>query len=57
MQTQTYVVASPQAYSFHDVAAALTEVSGRTVDYTQVSDEEYVASAVQAGVPEHFARC
>lgn len=51
---RTYVVASSQAHSFDDVAAALTELSGRNIDYTQITDEEYVASAVQAGVPEHF---
>lgn len=53
---RTYVIAAPRAYSFGDVAAALTEVSGRTVEYTQISDEEYVAKLVQAGVPEHLAR-
>jgi NAD(P)H dehydrogenase (quinone) len=53
---RTYVVAASRAYTFHDVAAALTEVSGKPVDYTQISDEEYVAGVVQAGVPEHLAR-
>ena len=53
---RTYVVASPQAYGFDDVAAALSELSGRTVTYAQVTDEEYVAGAVQAGVPEPVAR-
>jgi len=52
----TYVIAAPRAYSFDDVAAALTEVSGKTVDYAQTSEAEYVANAVRAGVPEHLAR-
>jgi NAD(P)H dehydrogenase (quinone) len=53
---RTYVVAAPRAYTFDDVAAALTEVSGRSVGYTRVTDDEYVANAVRAGVPEHLAR-
>ncbi|SDQ21336.1 NmrA family NAD(P)-binding protein [Quadrisphaera sp. DSM 44207] len=50
------VIAAPRAYGFDDVAAALTEISGRTVTYTPVSDEEWLAGAVRAGVPEHRAR-
>ncbi|WP_437597495.1 SDR family oxidoreductase [Sorangium sp. So ce590] len=53
---RTYVVAAPRSYTFDDVAAALTEVSRRTVDYTRISDETYVADAIRAGVPEHLAR-
>jgi len=54
--SRTYVVASPRAYSFHDVAAALTEISGKTITYTPITDDEYVAGAVQAGMPEQAAR-
>jgi NAD(P)H dehydrogenase (quinone) len=53
---RTYVVSGPRAYTFDDVASALTEVSGRSVRYTRISDEEYVANAVRSGVPEHLAR-
>lgn len=53
---RTHVIAASRAYTFDDVAAALTEISGRTVDYTQVSDEDYVAETMRAGVPEHLAR-
>ena len=53
---RTHVIAASRAYTFDDVAAALTEISGRTVDYVQVSDEDYVAATVRAGVPEPLAR-
>ncbi|MGI8691465.1 MAG: SDR family oxidoreductase [Geodermatophilaceae bacterium] len=53
---RTHVIAAARAYTFREVAAALTEISGRTVEYTQVSDEEYVADTVRAGMPEHLAR-
>ncbi len=52
----TCVVAAPRAVTFDDVAAALTEASGKPVDYTRVSDEEYVADSTRSGVPEHLAR-
>jgi NAD(P)H dehydrogenase (quinone) len=53
---RTHVIAASRAYTFDDVAAALTEISGRTVDYVQVSDEDYVAATARAGVPEPLAR-
>lgn len=53
---RTYVVAAARAYSFDDVAAALAEASGHPVTYTQISDEEFLASAARAGMPEPLAR-
>ncbi len=54
--SRTYVVASPQAYSFGDVAAALTALSGKTITYAPVTEEDYLAGTGQAGMPEHVAR-
>ncbi len=48
---RTYVVAAPEGYGFTDVATALTEVSGRPVRYTEVTEEAYLAGMVAAGVP------
>jgi NAD(P)H dehydrogenase (quinone) len=53
---RTHVVAASRAYSFDDVAAALTEISGSKVTYTQIDDEDYVAETVRGGVPEQLAR-
>jgi NAD(P)H dehydrogenase (quinone) len=53
---RTYVVAAPLAYDFADVAAALTEASGRTVEYTPVTDEDYLTHAHRAGVPDDVSR-
>jgi NAD(P)H dehydrogenase (quinone) len=52
----TYVLAAPKAYTFADVAEALSEISGATVTYTSVSDDEFVAHAVKVGIPEQLAR-
>jgi NAD(P)H dehydrogenase (quinone) len=52
----TYVLAAPRAYTFGEVARALSDISGRAVTYTSVSDEEFVAHAVKVGVVEPLAR-
>lgn len=53
---RTYVVAAPEAYSFDDVAAALSELAGRPVAYTRITEEEWVTTAVDRGLPEPVAR-
>lgn len=53
---RTYVLAAPRAYTFEDVARALSQISGSTVTYTPVSDDDFVAHAVTVGVPEELAR-
>jgi NAD(P)H dehydrogenase (quinone) len=47
---------SATAYTFEDVARALSEISGSTVTYTSVSDDDFVAHATGQGVPEPLAR-
>jgi len=54
---RTHNVVAPSAAGFAEVAAALTELSGREVTYRPTSDEDYVQRTVeQRGVPEHLAR-
>ena len=54
--SRTHVLADTGAHTFHDVAAALSEVSGREVAYTPITGEEYVEQTVRAGFPEPLAR-
>jgi NAD(P)H dehydrogenase (quinone) len=53
---RTYVLAAPQASTFGDVALVLSEISGSTVTYTSVSDNDFVAHAVEQAMPEPMAR-
>jgi NAD(P)H dehydrogenase (quinone) len=53
---RTYVLAAPRAYTFEDVANALSEIAGSTVTYISVSDDDFVAHATGHGVPEPMAR-
>lgn len=51
-----YTFTNTESYSFHDVAAALTELSGRSVPYTPTEPEAYVAALTAHGLPEATAR-
>lgn len=45
-----------QAVTLTEVAAAITEVSGRDVTYVDLPTDRYAQVLVEAGVPEPFAR-
>jgi len=50
--SRTYHFTGSEAYSFADVAAALTEASGKNVAYTPIEDTAFAAGMRQRGVPE-----
>lgn len=47
-----YHFTGPEAYSFDDVAAALTSITGKEVRYTAVEPTVFAAGMQQRGVPE-----
>ncbi|WP_022823612.1 SDR family oxidoreductase [Hymenobacter norwichensis] len=47
-----YHFTGPEAYSFDDVAAALTSITGKEVGYTAVEPTVFAAGMQQRGVPE-----
>jgi len=52
---QTYELSGDVAWTYHDLAAAFSEVLGRDVVYRPVSSEEHLEILKGAGVPEQFA--
>lgn len=48
---QIYELTSPRLYTLTDVAAELSRVIGRTIDYVPVTVEEYAEGAAANGVP------
>jgi uncharacterized protein YbjT (DUF2867 family) len=52
---ETFVLTGPASIGFDDVAAALSEVAGRTVDYVPVPHEAAIAAMVAMGMPEWVA--
>jgi uncharacterized protein YbjT (DUF2867 family) len=51
-EEQTYTLTGPEALSYHDVAAKLSEATGRAINYVPVSPEQFRAGALGAGLPE-----
>jgi uncharacterized protein YbjT (DUF2867 family) len=51
----TYVLTGPEAITFHDVAACLSEVAGRTIRYVDVPDAVARDGLLQAGMPDWMA--
>ncbi len=49
---ETYNLTNSESYSFADVAAALSELSGQEVKYNPVEKEAFAAGLAQRGVPE-----
>lgn len=49
---KTYNLTNSESYSFADVAAALSELSGQEVTYNPVEKEAFAAGLAQRGVPE-----
>ena len=49
---QTYVLSGPEALTYQDVAAKLSEATGRKITYLPVTREQFRAGALAAGMPE-----
>jgi uncharacterized protein YbjT (DUF2867 family) len=49
---EAYVLTGPEALSYADVAAKLSEATGREVSYVPISPEQFRQGALAAGLPE-----
>jgi uncharacterized protein YbjT (DUF2867 family) len=52
---RTYELTGPEAITFHDVAAQLSEVAGRPVQFVPVPDAAALEGLRQAGMPDWMA--
>ena len=55
-ENKTYELTFPRAWDFREAADLVSRVSGRTLVYRPVSDEEYTRFLVESGVPEEAAQ-
>jgi NAD(P)H dehydrogenase (quinone) len=53
-ENKTYEFSSDKAYSFHDIAAILTKMKGKTIQYVSPKLEDYKETLTKAGVPAEF---
>jgi NAD(P)H dehydrogenase (quinone) len=51
-RNRIYSLTGPRAWSFGDVAATLSELSGKQVRYTPIEPAEFIARMRERGVPE-----
>ena len=49
---KTYVLTGPEALSYYDVAAKLSEATGRSITYVPVTPEQFREGALASGLPE-----
>lgn len=54
-ENRTYTLGASEAFSFSDVAAELSEISGKAVGFTGVSPEEFARGLEAAGFPKPAA--
>ncbi|MCG8923091.1 SDR family NAD(P)-dependent oxidoreductase [Lentzea sp. CC55] len=52
---QTYELSGPEALSFPEMLARITEVTGRPVRYSDIAPEEFAASMRALGYPDEIA--
>ncbi|WP_421828968.1 SDR family oxidoreductase [Larkinella sp.] len=53
---RTYQLTGRESYSFYDVAAALTDLSGKSVTYTPAEPATFEAQLIGRGLPQVVAR-
>ena len=51
-RNKTYNIGSPASYSFADLAAMLSAISGRAIDYTSSDPDDYIDNLKAKGLPE-----
>ncbi|RUU28387.1 MAG: SDR family oxidoreductase [Mesorhizobium sp.] len=54
-ESTTYTLTGPQAYTVAEIAALVTDVTGKPIEVVQLSDEALTEGLKAAGVPEGFA--
>lgn len=52
---KAFNLTGPEALSYYDAAAILSEVAGREITYTPVDDEAFIKILTDAGVPADYA--
>lgn len=55
-ESATYTLTGPKAYTVAEVAALVTEVTGKPIEVVQLSDEALTEGMKAAGLPEPVAR-
>lgn len=52
---QALDLTGPEAFSYAEAANMISEATGKTVSYSAISDADFIAGMVQAGLPKDYA--
>jgi NAD(P)H dehydrogenase (quinone) len=55
-ESTTYTLTGPQAYTTAEIAALVSEVTGKPLEIVQLPDDALTEGVKAAGIPEEFAR-
>jgi len=55
-ESEVHTLTGPEAYTTSEIAALVTEVTGKPLEVIQLPDEALTEGVKAAGVPEEFAR-
>jgi len=55
-ENKTYLITGPKAYSRSELAALVSEITGKTVSYVELAPEDFKKGLIQAGLPEGYAQ-
>lgn len=53
-ENKEYDITTDKAYSYNDIAAIISNITGKTIRYTSPSVEEFNKTMTEAGVPEEY---
>ena len=53
-ENKTYEITGPALHSYRDACAIASDLSGKPITYTVVTDDEMLDALLQAGVPHHY---
>jgi NAD(P)H dehydrogenase (quinone) len=55
-ENKVYNITSDIAYSYNDISAILSDLTGKPIRYISPQKEEFIKTLTSAGVPEQYAR-
>lgn len=54
-ENKEYIISNTENVSFHEIAENLSQLTGKSINYTSPDNDIYMDTLVKAGVPEEYA--
>ncbi|KAJ7255297.1 hypothetical protein C8J57DRAFT_1437138 [Mycena rebaudengoi] len=56
IQKNEYIIVGPELVSYDKIAGMLSEILGRKITHTRLTEEQYMRVMMERGIPEDYAR-